>query len=125
MKFFKNKLEVTRELPIGMKEFEIWSDRIISQSAITQIEDPKKAIRGFKWVLAEMIMHLGPREAFKEDGHFVLGLRKGAVNETAVAVMRKIKDEQAQEIEKSRQEMASSNLEVIDGEFKDSKGPVN
>lgn len=117
----KKRLAEPKELPIGLKEFDIWSERIISQAAITQIDDPVKAMRGFKWALAEMIFHLGPREAFKDDGHFVLSLRKGAVNETAMAVMRKIKEEQ--EIEKKSQEMAS-RLEVIDGD-EGVQGPAN
>lgn len=47
-----------------------------------------------QWTLANMLLHLGPTEAFKEDGFFINSLRKYAVNEVADAIRREIKDAQ-------------------------------
>ena len=76
-----------RPLPIGMTEFEEWSNRIISGALIpAEVEDQKFA-------LADMITHLGPTEDHKEDAHFIKYLRKVAVNQIAVAKREEIRNE--------------------------------
>ena len=73
-----------RPLPMGRKEFEEWSDRIISGALISGgDEDPIAFIRSKKFALAEMIMHLGPTESHKPDAYFIHSLRKAAVNQVA------------------------------------------
>lgn len=95
-----------RPLPIGRTQFDEWSDRIISGAGV------EASVRSMKWALAEMIFHCGPTEAFKEDAHFILKLRKGAVNETAAAIMREIKENH--ELEKKKQaEATAPKLEVV------------
>ena len=80
-----------RPLPIGRTQFHEWSDRIIAGAMVDA------STRSQKFALAEMILHLQPTEAFKDDAHFILKLRKGAVNETVVAMMKEIKEEQEKE----------------------------
>jgi hypothetical protein len=75
-----------RPLPMGMTEFEEWSDRIIS-GALCQAEHDSQ-----KFALAEMIMHLGPTEDFKEDAYFIHYLRKSACNQIAHAKLMEIKN---------------------------------
>jgi len=82
----KGKLLERVPLPIGRKEFEYWSDRIIEAAVIEAEKD------SLKFSLAAMLMHLGPTEAFKEDAFFVLQLRKAAVNQTAHSIMQELKE---------------------------------
>ena len=51
-----------RALPIGRKEFEEWSDRIIAGANV------QASTRSLKFSLAAMLLHLGPTEAYKSDG---------------------------------------------------------
>jgi hypothetical protein len=102
-----------RPLPIGMTQFNSWSDRIISGA---MVEASKRSLR---WTLAEMVLHLNPTEAFREDAHFILKLRKAAVNETCAQVMRDIKEEQ--EAEKKLAEATATTLAVVDGAVLENK----
>jgi len=77
----KGALLERQPLPIGRIQFHEWADRIIAAANVNASE------RSLKNTLAVMLMHLGPTEAFKEDGYFVLALRKAAVQETAHAMM--------------------------------------
>lgn len=95
-----------RALPIGMTAFHEWSDRIISGAMV------EASTRSQKWALAEMVTHLPPTEAFKEDAHFILKLRKAAVNETCVAFMRELKE--AHELEKKQAEATAPKLRAVD-----------
>lgn len=96
-----------RALPIGKTQFEEWSNRIIAGALV------EASTRSQKWALAEMMMHLSPTEAFKEDAHFILRLRKAAVNETAHAMMLEIKNQQ--EEEKKLAEATADHSEAMDG----------
>lgn len=102
-----------RPLPIGMTQFREWSNRII-QGAMVEASH-----RSQIWTLAEMVMHLNPTEAFKEDAHFILKLRKAAVNETCAAVMREIHEEH--EAEKKLAEATATTLAVVDGAVLENK----
>ena len=73
-----------RALPQGRKEFEEWSDRIIKSAMV--MADAKSQ----KYALADMILHLGATEDFKEDAYFIKHLRKVAVNQVADAVRTEI-----------------------------------
>lgn len=94
-----------RPLPIGRTQFMEWSDRIIAGAMV------EASPRSQRWMLAETIMHLNPTEAFKEDAHFILKLRKACVNETANAIMMEIKSEH--EAEKKLAEETAPKLGVI------------
>lgn len=78
------QMKDARPLPLGRKEFDEWSQRIISGALVSA------DITGQKYALAEMIMHLGPTESHKPDAHFIHSLRKGAANQVAHAIMQEI-----------------------------------
>lgn len=73
-----------RPLPIGMQEFEDWSDRIISGALLPADHASQK------FALADLLLHLGPTESHKADAFFIHSLRKFAVNQIAVAVRDKL-----------------------------------
>lgn len=72
---------------MGMAEFEIWSDRIIS-GALCPAD-----IMSQKFALADLLTHLGPTESHKPDAYFIHCLRKFAVNQVAVAIRQKLYEE--------------------------------
>ena len=89
------QMEEPRPLPMGMKEFEEWSTRIISGALI-----PTEDETSLKAALAAMLMALGPTEDHKPDSFFIHSLRKAAANEVAHSVFQKIKrDKEASEKE--------------------------
>lgn len=98
-----------RPLPMGRKEFDEWSDRIISGAlipmatyeAIPGIDTPvllkakqeeKEAIfrESQKFALANALMHLGPTESHKPDAFFIHSLRKFAINQVADTVRKEL-----------------------------------
>lgn len=81
-----------RPLPLGRKEFEEWSDRIIS-GALIQAD-----VRSQKFVLADVLLHLGPTEDHKEDAYFIHTLRKMAVNQVAIMIRDELKAQQQAEL---------------------------
>ncbi len=84
-----------RPLPMGKKEFEDWSDRIISGALIPGVngEDPTALIKSQKFALANMILHLGPTESHKPDAFFIHSLRKVVINQIAHSVAQEFRDE--------------------------------
>ena len=93
------QMEELRPLPMGMKEFEEWSTRIIAGALI-----PTEDETSLKAALAAMLMALGPTEDHKPDSFFIHSLRKAAANEVAHSVFQQIKrDKEAQESEKEIQ----------------------
>lgn len=81
-----DQMNEPRPLPLGMTEFEEWSDRIIS-GAMLPAETSSQ-----KFALAEMIMHLKATDDHCNDGFFVKSLRKVAANQIALAKMTEIRD---------------------------------
>lgn len=75
-----------KPLPLGRSEFEAWSDRIIAAANIGADVDSQK------FALADMITHLGPAEDHRDDAYFIKTLRKVAVNQVALDVMREKKE---------------------------------
>lgn len=90
--YFKKKaLESLKEpqpLPLGRKEFDDWSDRIIDAACI-----PGATRLSLKFALAGMVTHTKPNESFVADGHFVHTLRKVAANQVALDVLRELKEQ--------------------------------
>jgi hypothetical protein len=80
-----DQMSQQRPLPLGRKEFDEWSDRIIAGAMITATHESQK------FSLAEMIMHIKPTQSFCDDGHFINSLRKAAANEVAYAVMQELR----------------------------------
>jgi hypothetical protein len=93
------QLNEPRPLPMGMEEFEEWSNRIISGACI-----PGATHQSQKFAIAEMIMHLGPTEDHAADALFIKKLRKGAVNQIAYAQMENIRAEVKARLAKESEE---------------------
>lgn len=81
----KAQLNERRPLPLGRKEWVEWVDRIYSGLAF---EVSRESV---EFVLADMILHLGPTEDFKEDGFFIHSLRKFAANQIAEQMRQEAK----------------------------------
>lgn len=71
---------------MGRKEFEAWSERIISGAMITADKDSQK------FALCTQILALGPTEDHKPDAHFIHILRKVAANQVAATLQQEIRD---------------------------------
>ena len=79
------QLNEPRPLPMGRKEFDEWSDRIIGGALI-----PGATANSQKYILANSILHLGPTEDHKPDAYFIHSLRKFASNQVADVIRREI-----------------------------------
>ncbi len=85
-----------RPLPVGMKEFNDWSDRIIKIAG--QFADADS----MKFALASQIIHLNPQIGFVSDQYFVKSLRKSAANQVASQVFQDIKTKQKEAFDKQQ-----------------------
>jgi len=99
------QMQERRPLPMGVKDFHEWSDRIIAGACI-----PGVTPRSQKFALADMILHLGPTESHKEDAFFIHSLRKAAVNQVADEMRRSIRDDAKAEL--AKQEETAKKLEI-------------
>lgn len=97
---------VPRHLPVGMSEFEAWSNRIILQSG--QFADPDS----MKFALASQIMHLAPQRSLVPDQYFIRSMRKAAANQVASQVFQDIKNKQI-EAQKQAEVTAKQSEETI------------
>jgi len=81
----KKSLLEKRPLPVGVKDFHEWSDRIIKAAGlISKVEDQK-------YVLANVICNnCGPAVAFESDAYFINYLRKVAANQVADDMRKQI-----------------------------------
>lgn len=100
-----DQMQERRPLPLGVKEFEEWSDRIISGACI-----PGATPESQKFALADMILHLGPTESHKEDAYFIHCLRKYAVNQVADEMRKRIRDQAKERLHK--EEETKKKLEI-------------
>ena len=107
-----DQMTESRALPIGRKEFEEWSERIISGTLIKH--DPDVPLdtfkRGQKVVLANMIVCLGPTESHKPDAHFIHGLRKAAANQTAHTIGMELRHEAKAALEEAAEDAGCDTL---------------
>lgn len=110
-----DQMNEPRALPIGMNEFEEWSNRIISGTLLPA------ELESQKFALAAMLINLSPTTDHESDGYFIKSLRKGAINQIATAKMNDIKKAftARQEAEKLKLEIdpepSPSKFEVIQG----------
>jgi hypothetical protein len=81
-----------RPLPMGRDDFFIWTDRILSGAMLPCDPNQDKEIfeDSLRYVLANMLLHLGPTESHKPDIFFIHSLRKAAVNQVADALRREL-----------------------------------
>lgn len=100
-------------LPVGLTEFDDWSDRIIRAA------DMPATYESQKFALAGMILNESDKESYYEDNHFVAKLRKAAANQVAQEVMKNIKEARAQR--KLEEEQAAAKG-IADGEVLPDKG---
>ena len=105
-KSIKSLLTEKRPLPIGMAEFDEWSDRIISGTCLPATSQSQK------FALAEMIMHLPPTDDCMDDLFFIKKLRKGAVNQIAYAKMESIRDAEKKRL-KEIEDAKKATLSVV------------
>ena len=81
----QSELQTKRPLPVGVKEFHEWSDRIIQGAMLPATTESQK------YTLANVLVNsCGPAVAFESDLFFINYLRKSAVNQVAVAVRDEI-----------------------------------
>lgn len=97
-----------RPLPVGVTDFNKFSDRIIGLAG--QFADPDS----MKWALASNVIHLGAQRAYVADEYFIRALRKAAANQVASQVFQDIKTAQeakaaAQLAEATAQSEATAN----------------
>jgi len=86
-------------LPVGMSQFNTWSDSII------ELSGPYADADSMKFAVASMIMHLGAQRSSVPKNFFVKSLRKTAANQIAGQVFQDIKQRQA-EAQKAAEEAA-------------------
>lgn len=82
-----NQMTESRPLPLGMKEFDEWADRIISGACI-----PGATPQSQKFALADMVNRCTEND-FEEDAFFIKKLRKSAINQVCIAKMEEIRNE--------------------------------
>lgn len=82
-----------RPLPMGRSEFMEWSERIISGALVDCDRESQR------FVLADLLTHLGPQESHKEDAFFIHTLRKMAVNQLAITMRAELKAEHDKKVE--------------------------
>lgn len=101
-----------RPLPVGLTEFDAWSNRIIALSG--QFADADS----MKWALASNVMHLGAQNAFVSDHYFVKSMRKAAANQVASQVFQdiKLKQQLAAEAKLQTQVEATTPESVVSNE---------
>jgi VIT1/CCC1 family predicted Fe2+/Mn2+ transporter len=91
-------------LPVGITEFNEWSDSIIDLSGEYADRD------SMKYALASMVIHLGPQRSVVSKNYFVRSLRKAAANQVASQVFQDIKVKQ-----QKQQEEAAKNEQQKEG----------
>ncbi len=102
----KREMSTKRQLPLGVKEFELWADNIIDSALLRGVA----AVDSMKFALGSMILELGPTEAFKEDAYFIQRLRKNISNQIAESRMREIRE--ATKARLTAQEAANKTAEA-------------
>lgn len=89
-----DQMNEPRALPMGLKEFHEWSDRIIGGALIPMapysVETYVAFVEGQKFALANALMHLGPTESHKPDAFFIHSLRKFAINQVADTIRKEL-----------------------------------
>lgn len=86
-------IDKERPLPVGLTEFNLFANRIISLAGSYADED------SMKFALASIIIHADASKANYSDNYFLQRLRKSAANQVASQVFQdiKLKQTKAQE----------------------------
>jgi len=94
-------------LPVGMTQFEEWSESIIELSGNYADTD------SLKFAMASMILHLGAQRSRVPKNHFVQSLRKVAANQVASQVFQDIKVKQQEAAAKQQAEATALTSEAL------------
>lgn len=76
------------QLPVGMSQFEAWSDSILELSGEYADRD------SMKFAIASMLIHADARHGSLPKHYFVVRLRKSAANQIASQVFQQVKAKQ-------------------------------
>lgn len=97
-----DQMNESRPLPMGRKEFEEWSERIIA-GAMVPAENPDALKESQRHALCGMLLHVGPTESHKPDAFFIHSLRKSAVNVVAYTMSEEIKSRKNKAMEDGKE----------------------
>ena len=110
-----DQMHEPRPLPMGRKEFEEWSDRIVSGALIPGQDgtvptagleawddnsEYAKHIQSQKFALANQLLHIGPTESHKPDAYFIHCLRVSAIKQVAVMIGEEYRKQAKERLEK-------------------------
>lgn len=105
---YRNDLtDQDRPLPVGMTEFEEFSNRILTLAGKYADED------SMKFALASIIIHADASKGSLPDSYFLERLRKSAANQVASQVFQDIKAKQAAAQEAAKQVEDTTSSEVV------------
>lgn len=110
-----DQMSERRPLPMGIEEFEDWSNRIISGTLLPADND------SMKFALATMLLHLGPQEDHREDAYFIHTLRKSAINQIAHAKMKELKDAAQKKIDEDKSKAADASQKASEQAVEETK----
>lgn len=80
---------IPEKLPTGVGAFDAWVDALIDTYTMPTSDRPS-----IRFVLASIIMHLGPRSAFKSKFYFYLMLHSSATKQVAGQIFYETKEAQ-------------------------------
>lgn len=105
MSFWKTKqveaepIEVVKELPKTIPEFEAWSDKIIELANL-----PTQNTETQKFALASMLLQIKPDQSYKSNMYFASLLKKAATDQLATQVIDNLRLARAQRLDKELKE---------------------
>jgi hypothetical protein len=119
--FYKLLSLFPQTLPVGIAEFEVWADSIIGLLGKGFEAVPRDDLH---FVIATIIMHLGPQRSLVPKNYFVRSLRKGAANQVAGQVFSNIKEKQkvAQETAKTAVQQSPAEAPALQGASNGTQG---
>lgn len=94
------------KLPTGVKEFEVFIDKIL-----TTYDLPHNA--SYKRAVATMIMHEGPLVTKKSLKHFADSIKKSMANQIAYEIIQRIKEEEQKQKELEEAAKKETPIETV------------
>lgn len=96
------------KLPIGYTEFDAWA-----QSIICTYPMPTQHRDSILWSLSNMVMHLGPKDAYKSKFFFFLMLHASATKQIAHGIFSEVKTRQKQAEEAKNKQSEVTGTESV------------
>ncbi len=100
-------------LPLGMAEFETWSNTIVSLLGPGLEKVPTDDV---KFVLSTILQRIAPDEHRRSMQYFVRSLRSAATKQVAAQAFQDIKQKQADALAKQKQAEDTAKLETTTSE---------